>query len=91
MAHVRSGKKLTGLVINLKKTNVDDRRKRFRFWAVDMHKKTSPTIKGSEAIVIAPHYGQAVDDYIIFMNKTNRLKRTIGYPAVQGTSVDKLA
>jgi len=91
MAHIKGGKKkLTGLVINLKKTNLDDRRKRFKLWSVDMHKKDSPTIKNSEAIVIAPHYGQAVDDYITYMNTTKRLKKPIGYPVVQGTVLSKL-
>jgi len=87
--HLDGGKPVTGL-IDLKKTNLDDRRKPFHLWSVDMHKKESPKIPNSDAIVIAPHYGQAVDDYIVYMNKTNRLKMAIGYPVVQGTVVENL-
>lgn len=66
--------------------NVNDRRKPYLMHVTDMkkHKK----VKGSDTIVMADSYGQAVDDFITVWNKDpERKKMQIGYPVVQGTSM----
>ncbi len=67
------------------KVNVNDKRKAFKMWIVK-HPEGSEVVKGSVTIVMAEHYGQAIDDYITIWNKENRMKRKIGYPVVQGTA-----
>ncbi len=67
------------------KVNWDDKRKPFKMWIVK-HPEGSDVIKGSVTIVMAEHYGQAIDDYITIWNKENRMNRKIGYPVVQGTA-----
>ena len=66
--------------------NTNNRRKPYIMHVTDMkkHKK----VKGSDTIVMADSYGQAVDDFIIVWNKDpNRMKNQIGYPVVQGTAM----
>ncbi len=67
------------------KVNWDDKRKPFKMWIVK-HPEGSDVVKGSVTIVMAEHYGQAIDDYITIWNKENRMNRKIGYPVVQGTA-----
>ncbi len=67
------------------KVNWDDKRKPFRMWIVK-HPEGGDPIKGSMTIVMAEHYGQAIDDFITVWNKENRMNRKIGYPVVQGTA-----
>jgi len=67
------------------KVNWDNKRKPFKMWIVK-HPEGSDVVKGSVTIVMAEHYGQAIDDYITIWNKENRMKRKIGYPVVQGTA-----
>lgn len=74
-----------GIPIYNTQVNFDDKRKPFKMWIVK-HPEGSDIVKGSETIVIAEHYGQAIDDYITVWNKENRMKRKIGYPVVQGTA-----
>jgi len=54
-------------------------------WIVK-HPEGSQTVKGSETIVMAEHFGQAVDDYETVWNKEHRMNRDIGYPVIQGTA-----
>ncbi len=66
--------------------NTNNRRKPYIMHVTDMkkHKK----IKGSDTIVMADSYGQAIDDFITIWNKDpNRMKDQIGYPVVQGTAM----
>jgi len=67
------------------KVNWDNKRKPFKMWIVK-HPEGSDVVKGSVTIVMAEHYGQAIDDYITIWNKENRMNRKIGYPVVQGTA-----
>ncbi len=65
--------------------NTNNRRKPYHMFVTDMkkHKK----VKGSDTIVMADSYGQAVDDFITVWNKDpDRMKNTIGYPVVHGTA-----
>ncbi|MCP6727115.1 MAG: hypothetical protein KJI69_03765 [Patescibacteria group bacterium] len=66
--------------------NTNNRRKPYIMHVTDMkkHKK----VKGSDTVVMADSYGQAVDDFIIVWNKDpNRMQNQIGYPVVQGTAM----
>ena len=66
--------------------NTNDRRKPFIMHVTDMkkHKK----VKGSDTVVMADSYGQAVDDFITVWNKDpNRMQNQIGYPVIQGTAM----
>jgi len=65
--------------------NSNDRRKPYHMWIVK-HPEKGDKVKGSDTIVMAEHYGQAIDDMITVWNKENRKKITIGYPVVQGTA-----
>jgi len=65
--------------------NSNDRRKPYHMWIVK-HPEKGDKIKGSDTIVMAEHYGQAIDDMITIWNKEKRMKKTIGYPQVQGTA-----
>jgi len=67
------------------KVNWDNKRKPFKMWIVK-HPEGSDVVKGSVTIVMAEHYGQAIDDFITIWNKENRMNRNIGYPVVQGTA-----
>jgi len=65
--------------------NTNNRRKPYQMFVTDMkkHKK----VKGTDTIVMADNYGQAVDDFITVWNKDpERMKNPIGYPVVQGTA-----
>ncbi len=73
-----------GIPIYNTKVNFDDKRKPFLMWIVK-HPEGSQRVKGSETIVMAEHFGQAVDDYETVWNKEHRLNRDIGYPVIQGT------
>jgi len=75
----------TGIPIYNTHVNFDDRRKPFKMWIVK-HPEGSEIVSGSQTIVMAEHYGQAIDDFITVWNKENRMKRKIGYPVVQGTA-----
>lgn len=61
-----------------------DKKKPYMMWVV-VHPEKSERVKGSETIVMAEHYGQAVDDFITIWNEKKRKNTTIGYPQVQGT------
>jgi len=65
--------------------NSNDRRKPYMMWIVK-HPEKGDKVKDSETIVMAEHYGQAIDDFITIWNKEKRMKKTIGYPQVQGTA-----
>jgi hypothetical protein len=67
------------------KVNWDDKRKPFKMWIVK-HPEGSDVVKGSVTIVMAEHFGQAVDDFETIWNKENRMNRKIGYPVIQGTA-----
>ena len=41
-------------------------------------------VKSTRIVVVAPSYGQAVDDYLTWWNETYP-KKTVGYPAVVST------
>lgn len=64
--------------------NTNKRRKPYMMWIVK-HPEKGDKVKGSETIVMADSYGQAIDDFIITWNKERRMKKTIGYPQAQGT------
>ncbi len=70
------------------RVNSDDIRKPYHMWVTDMkkHKK----VKGSDTLVLAEHYGQAVDDFITIWNKEHRMNKDIGYPVVQGTGLNPI-
>jgi len=74
----------TGIPTYNTKVNWDDKRKPYLMWVV-VHPEKSDRVKGSETIVLAEHYGQAVDDFITIWNNEKRDDITIGYPQVQGT------
>lgn len=76
--------KTSGIPIYNTNVNKDDKRKPYMMWVV-VHPEKSKRIKGSETIVMAEHYGQAVDDFITIWNDKKRKNITIGYPQVQGT------
>lgn len=66
--------------------NTNERRKPYIMHVTDMkkHKK----VRGSDTIVMADSYGQAIDDFITVWNKDpERKKMQIGYPVVQGTAM----
>jgi hypothetical protein len=65
--------------------NSNDRRKPYHMWIVK-DPKGHAKVKNSDTIVMAEHYGQAIDDFITIWNKERRMKKTIGYPQVQGTA-----
>lgn len=68
--------------------NEDGIRKPYHMWISDMkkHKK----VKGSDTLVLAEHYGQAVDDFITIWNKEHRMDKDIGYPVVEGTGLNPI-
>ncbi len=77
--------KRDGIPIYDTHVNTNNRRKPYQMFVTDMkkHKK----VKGSDTIVMADNYGQAVDDFITVWNKDpDRMKKPIGYPVVQGTA-----
>jgi len=61
-------------------------KKDFKLWIVK-HPEGDDIVPGSEKIVRAQNYGNAVDDFIIDWDKRKKLNRTIGYPVVQGKEV----
>ena len=73
--------------ININNAGEVGNKKEFLMWVVK-HPEKSERIKNSETLVKAEHYGQAVDDLITKWNKDKRKRITIGYPQVQGTSVE---
>jgi len=77
--------KRDGIPIYDTHVNSNDRRKPYHMWIVK-HPEKGDKIKGSDTIVMAEHYGQAIDDMITIWNKEKRMKKTIGYPQVQGTA-----
>jgi len=77
--------KRDGIPIYDTHVNSNDRRKPYRMWIVK-HPEKGDKIKGSDTIVMAEHYGQAIDDMITIWNKEERKNMTIGYPQVQGTA-----
>ncbi len=77
--------KRDGIPIYDTHVNSNDRRKPFHMWIVK-HPEKGDKIKGSDTIVMAEHYGQAIDDMITIWNKEERKNMTIGYPQVQGTA-----
>ena len=62
--------KRAGIPVYDTRVNEDDRRKAYLMWVTDM--KKHKRIKGSETLVLAEHYGQAVDDFITIWNKEKR-------------------
>lgn len=77
--------KREGIPIYDTHVNSNDRRKPYHMWIVK-HPEKGDKVKGSDTIVMAEHYGQAIDDFITVWNKEERKKITIGYPVVQGTA-----
>jgi len=77
--------KRDGIPIYDTHVNSNDRRKPYHMWIVK-HPEKGDKIKGSDTIVMAEHYGQAIDDMIVIWNKEKRKNITIGYPQVQGTA-----
>jgi len=77
--------KRDGIPIYDTHVNSNDRRKPYHMWIVK-HPEKGDKVKGSDTIVMAEHYGQAIDDMITVWNKEERKKMTIGYPVVQGTA-----
>ncbi len=77
--------KRDGIPIYDTHVNSNDRRKPYHMWIVK-HPEKGDKIKGSDTIVMAEHYGQAIDDMITIWNKEERKNMTIGYPQVQGTA-----
>jgi hypothetical protein len=71
------------------RVNSDDIRKPYHMWIVK-HPEKGDKIKGSDTLVLAEHYGQAIDDFITIWNKENRKNTTIGYPQVQGTGLNPI-
>lgn len=77
--------KRDGIPIYDTHVNSNDRRKPYHMWIVK-HPEKGDKIKGSDTIVMAEDYGQAIDDMITIWNKEKRKNTTIGYPQVQGTA-----
>lgn len=77
--------KRDGIPIYDTHVNSNDRRKPYHMWIVK-HPEKGDKIKGTDTIVMAEHYGQAIDDMITIWNKEKRKDMTIGYPQVQGTA-----
>jgi len=63
----------SGIPIYDTHVNFDDKRKPFIMWVVK-HPEKPDRIKDSETIVMAEHYGQAIDDFITSWNKQKRKK-----------------
>ncbi len=70
--------KRDGIPIYDTHVNSNDRRKPYKMWIVK-HPEKGDKVKGSETIVMAEHYGQAIDDFITIWNKEKRMKKTIDF------------
>ena len=77
--------KTKGVPIVNTKLNRTRELKDYKFWVYD--KQNDKVVEGSETIVKAPSYGEAVDDFVVAWNKNPRLGMNIGYPNVQGNPV----